>query len=222
VSAANSNAAAAPSVNVVADGIASSTVTVTLRDATGNAIAGLAAGDFALSVTGSAVLGTIAPTGAPGTYAFTVTNTVAQSVTVTIVAGGVTLTQQPTIQFIAGTPTLVALHTGDGQSATIGTQVATAPAVIVRDANSNPVPGVTVTFAVETGGGSLAGGGIVTTDGSGIATSPAWTLGTVAGPNTLSATVPGVPGSPNTFTATATAGTATQLAMVTQPSATAQ
>src|SRR2546430_15926727 len=47
-------------------------------------------------------------------------------------------------------------------------------------------------------------------------------LGTVAGPNTLTAASGTLAGSPVTFTATATAGNATRLAIVTQPSASAQ
>src|SRR5207249_6839189 len=49
-----------------------------------------------------------------------------------------------------------------------------------------------------------------------------WTLGTVAGLNTLTAASGTLAGSPVTFSATATAGNATRLAIVTQPSASAQ
>ena len=54
----------------------------------------------------------------------------------------------------AGAATQIAINGGNNQTATIGTSVATAPSVIVRDALTNPVSGVSVTFAVETGGGS--------------------------------------------------------------------
>jgi hypothetical protein len=74
--------------------------------------------------------------------------------------------------------------------------------VLVRDGNSNPVPGVTVSFAVASGGGSLSGAAPLT-NASGIATLGSWTLGTTAGSNTLTATVSGLP--PVTFTATGTA-----------------
>src|SRR5207249_8102859 len=42
----------------------------------------------------------------------------------------------------AGAATQIAIHAGNGQSATAGTAVPVAPSVIVRDANGNPVGGV--------------------------------------------------------------------------------
>src|SRR2546426_2389164 len=41
------------------------------------------------------------------------------------------------------------------QSAPAGTAVATPPAVLVRDQHGNPVQGVSVTFGVAAGGGSV-------------------------------------------------------------------
>jgi len=108
---------------------------------------------------------------------------------------------------------------GDGQSATVGTAVAVAPTVRVTDAFNNPVAGVPVTFTVASGGGSVTGAAQVT-DANGFASVGSWTLGTTPGTNTLDATSPGLP--TVTFTATATVGGATALAMHTQPSATAQ
>src|SRR5205814_1703774 len=59
-------------------------------------------------------------------------------------------------------------------------------------------------------------------DASGIATVGSWTLGPTAGQNTLMATSGSLSGSPVTFTATGTAGAATQLTISTPPPATAQ
>ena len=109
---------------------------------------------------------------------------------------------------VAGAPASVIIQAGDAQSATVGTSVAVDPAVLVQDASGNPVEGVTVTFAVTGGGGSVTGGSPVT-DASGVAAVGSWTLGTSAGANSLSATVTGV--SPVTFNATAEPGPATQL-----------
>ena len=92
-------------------------------------------------------------------------------------------------------------NAGNAQTATVGTAVATPPSVKVTDGSSNPVPGVSVSFAVGTGGGSITGGS-QTTDGGGIATVGSWTLGTVAGANSLTASSAGVSGSPVTFNAT--------------------
>jgi len=111
---------------------------------------------------------------------------------------------------VAGPPATISVSAGNGQSAYAGTAVAIAPSVLVEDASSAPVSGVSVTFAVATGGGSLTGA-TTTTNSSGIATVGSWTLGTAAGPNTLTATSAGLTGSPATFTATGTPGTATKL-----------
>ncbi len=94
----------------------------------------------------------------------------------------------------------------------MNTAVTTAPAVIVRDAFNNVVQGVSVTFAVASGAGSLTGGS-ATTGSNGIATVGSWTLGQTAGANTLTATSTGLTGSPVTFTATGNADAATQIAL---------
>ena len=107
--------------------------------------------------------------------------------------------------------TQMALNAGDGQSATAGTAVSTKPSVIVTDAHGNPVPGVSVTFSVGSGGGSVTGLA-ATTNASGIATVGSWILGTTAGANTLTATSGTLSGSPVTFTATGTVGSAAQIA----------
>ncbi|MGH3370153.1 MAG: Ig-like domain-containing protein [Nocardioidaceae bacterium] len=101
----------------------------------------------------------------------------------------------------------IGLVTGDGQSATVGTAVPTAPAVVVRDADGNPVPGVPIKFTVASGKGQVTGGSPITGD-DGTAAVGGWTLGQAAGANTLRAEVPGaeLSGSPIIFTATGVAG----------------
>jgi hypothetical protein len=110
--------------------------------------------------------------------------------------------------------TQIAVQAGNDQTAAVGTQVATPPSVIVRDANNNPVSGVEVIFAVATGGGTIdpASPATVSTDANGVAALTSWTLGAVAGANTLTVTAPGLTGSPVTFTATGY-GAATQIAV---------
>lgn len=115
----------------------------------------------------------------------------------------------PDITSIAGTPARMSLSAGNNQSATVNTAVATAPSVLVTDAYNNPVSGVSVTFAVASGGGSVTGAS-ATTNASGIATLGRWTLGTTAGANTLTATSAGLSGSPVVFAATGVAGPATR------------
>lgn len=102
----------------------------------------------------------------------------------------------------AASPNRIAVQAGDGQSALTNATVAIAPAAIVRDTFNNPVPRVTVDFAVTGGGGSVSGTPAVT-DTNGIATVGSWTLGSDLGTNTLSATVSGLSGAA-TFAATAT------------------
>ncbi len=99
----------------------------------------------------------------------------------------------------------IAVHDGNNQSATVATAVAVPPSVLVTDQFGNPVGGVAVAFAVTTDGGGATDTETVTS-GSGIAAVGSWTLGTVAGTNTLTATSAGLSGSPVTFTATGTAG----------------
>jgi len=96
----------------------------------------------------------------------------------------------------------ISIAAGDNQTARIGSAVLILPAVVVRDGNNQPVTGFNVTFAVETGGGSVTGA-TATTNASGVATVGNWTLGSSAGTNTLTATATGATGSPVRFTATA-------------------
>src|SRR5262249_13563161 len=68
---------------------------------------------------------------------------------ITFVSGTLTVTPGP--------PTVLVVSAGDHQTAPAGTRVGTPPAVLVQDAFGNPVPGVAVTFAVASGGGSIMG-----------------------------------------------------------------
>src|SRR5207248_7681681 len=106
---------------------------------------------------------------------------------------------------------------GDGQTGTVGTTLPTQLSVRVADQFNNPVAGVTVTWTPATGSGSV-NPTTSTSNGSGIATTT-WTLGTAAGTQTVQATGAG---SPVSFSATATAGAATQLTISTPPSSSAQ
>lgn len=105
------------------------------------------------------------------------------------------------------------------QAATVLAAVAAPPSVLVRDAQNNPVPGVTVTFAVIAGGGTILPASTVVTNGSGVATLTSWVLGAVAGTgnNVVEAAVTGLTGSPVRFTASGLVGAASQLALITQP-----
>jgi adhesin/invasin len=101
----------------------------------------------------------------------------------------------------------------DTQTATAGQPVSTPPAVRVADQFGNPVPGAAVTFTLTgTLLGSLAPSN-VTTDSSGVARLAGWTLAAIVGLNTLDATVPGLLGSPITFSANGITTTATNMVL---------
>jgi alpha-tubulin suppressor-like RCC1 family protein len=104
------------------------------------------------------------------------------------------------VELLSGTSAALTLAAGAGQSADVGMPVAVPPAVKVADASGNPVAGVAVTFAVTGGGGSITGPNAVT-DAQGLAAVGSWRLGPTAGTNTLTATVPGLAGSPLAITA---------------------
>ena len=89
-----------------------------------------------------------------------------------------------------------------GQSGTVGTELPAALTVRVTDSGAQPVSGVTVSWAVTTGGGTVtpASG---TTDGSGT-TSARWLLGPAPGATRSTARIPGIT-SVVIFDATATA-----------------
>jgi len=82
-------------------------------------------------------------------------------------------------------PTSIAISAGNTQAVRYGTPVAIAPSVVVTNA-SGPMAGVTVTFTVTAGGGSVTGA-TTATDAQGIATVGGWTLGPAPGANTLRA-----------------------------------
>lgn len=104
----------------------------------------------------------------------------------------------------APVPASIAANSGNGQSATVNTPVAQPPSVIVKDAAGDPVAGVTVTFAVTQGGGSITGASQVT-NSVGVATVGGWVMGGTPGAQALAATSGTLAGSPVTFTATAVA-----------------
>jgi hypothetical protein len=109
-----------------------------------------------------------------------------------------------TLDVTVGSPSTMAIDSGNAQTATVNTNVPVKPTVLIRDQYGNPVPSVGVTFAVTGGGGSVAPATPVSTDGSGRARVTSWTLGTGAGPNALQATASGV--TPVSFTASGIAG----------------
>jgi adhesin/invasin len=183
------------------------TITVQLRDANNNALTA-SGGTVVISRTGTGSLTATTDNG-NGSYTATINSGVAGSATISAMVNGSAITAgTATVSFSAGTATQIAVNAGNTQFATAGSAVPTPPSVIVRDANGNPVSGVNVTFAIAGGGGSISAPATVATDALGVAALGFWTLGTVAGPNALTATAAGLTGSPVNFTATGTIGAA--------------
>ena len=74
---------------------------------------------------------------------------------------------------VIGAPASLTVQAGDAQQGSPGAAVPVTPAVLVKDAAGHPVPGATVTFAVETGGGSVTNAQ-ATTGSDGTATPGVW------------------------------------------------
>ena len=157
----------ASSPTVTADGTSTTTLTVTVHDAHGNAVAGTA---VTLSGSGSsnsfgAISGT---TNANGVFTTTLASTLAQNETITATEGSVH--EQASVSFVAGaasatTSSLVASSptvTADGTSTTTLT-------VTVHDAHGNAVAGTAVTLS---GSGSANSFGAIsgTTNANGVFT----------------------------------------------------
>ena len=87
-------------------------------------------------------------------------------------------------------PTTLSIISGNNQSGVTGEALANPFVVEVRDQNSDLMEGVTVTFAVSAGGGSLSDTS-VKTDTNGLAQSTL-NLGSSAGTNTVEASVEGL------------------------------
>src|SRR5574341_186583 len=110
-------------------------------------------------------------------------------------------------------PAAIVLLSGNGQTGTVGQNLSQPLVVQVTTSDGRGVPNVTVSWSVTAGGGSLTAAS-TQTDPTGVA-SVVWSLGTTAGSGnqTARASVVGVNGV-ITFTASAVAAAASQIALV--------
>lgn len=182
---------------------------VRVTDAFGNAVAG-AVVNFLVTGGGGSVAGSAATTNPDGVAvlgSWTLGATPGANTLAATVAGTAIAPVLFTATGVAFVPGTVQAARGDNQGVMVGTAVPVGPAVVARDASGNPMPGLTVTFAVAGGGGTITGATAVT-DASGVAAVGSWTVGATPGPNRLTATVQGVAitGSPVTFTAVGCSG----------------
>lgn len=128
----------------------------------------------------------------------------------------------PKVTFIAtarpGPVRVINALSGDSQTAPAGLPLPRPLVVRLLDQFGNGVSGSTVTWQASSG--TLSQSTVQTgQDGSASVT---WTLGQTVGIQTMTARFQGAAGSPITFRATATQGASPRLAILTQPSATAQ
>ena len=182
--------------------------TVMVTDANGNPVSGTSV-TFAVTAGGGTLTSVLVSTSAQGLASATLTmGPNAGGNTVTAASAG--LSGSPVTFSATGTPTgagtaatLVAVS-GNGQTGTVGQQLANALTVEVTDANGNPVSGTSVSFAVTGGAGSLSATSVLT-NAQGLAAT-FLTLGGSPGTNTVAATSGALAGSPVNFTATGLAG----------------
>ncbi|MEO8621373.1 MAG: hypothetical protein ABI625_09930 [bacterium] len=189
---------------------------IQLRDAAGNSVATSGVVINASVATGGGLLnGASATTDANGQAAFANMTIVgaAGSRSLLFASGALSSVTSGAIGVSSGAPASMQYTAGNLQSAQVGTAVAIAPSVLVKDADGFPVSNAPVVFAVASGGG-VATGLNTSTNASGIATVGSWTLGTVAGTNTLTATAGA---SSITFSATGTSGAAAKFVPITTP-----
>jgi hypothetical protein len=167
--------------------------TFEVRSSNGRAMAGI---PVSVTVTsgGGALVG--APTvslAGPTSIGQWTLGTTAGAQTVTVSSAGLTPLVF-TLNATAAAPTQLAILDGDDQFGSQNSPTFAPLRVRVRDQYDNNAAGVTVTWAVDAGGGSLAGGATTSVaDANGIATAPTWTLGTIAaGEQAVQASVGGL------------------------------
>lgn len=221
---ATATAGAATAVQVVGDSVlpafpvfsfVSPLPTLRVVDANGNPVAGASVTFEVVTGAGNTLTGATKTTGNDGLAQITTwrIGTVAGVYRIRAVVSGLALNGAEPTWVVTGTALTAAQVTVASTSLAnqVGSQntaVPTVPVVRVVDQYGNPVSGVSVTFTVATGNGTIAGGFTtfaVPTNGLGLASVGSWVLPAVTTvTRTLIATVTGngITGNPITFTAT--------------------
>lgn len=178
-------------------------VGVLLKDGAGNAVAGTSVTFTAGN--GSSVSPSTVATNSSGEALTTWTlGTAAGGASLTATSG--TLTPATFSATATAGPAAQLANINDGQSGTVAYPLANKVGVTVTDSYGNPVSGVAVAFAGANG--SAVSPASVNTDASGVALTQ-WSMGTVAGPVSASATVGSL--APASLSATAVAGPPAQV-----------
>ncbi len=130
---------------VLADGVATASVTATLRDVNGNA---LSAEPLSLRVsgTGNTLAATSAMSGDGGVFVTTLSSTVAEAKTVTLTSGG--LTKTAPVTFLPSAPSATTSSvTSTPQTAVANGVATTRVAVVLRDAQGNAIAGAPLSLS---------------------------------------------------------------------------
>ncbi|MDH5550008.1 MAG: Ig-like domain repeat protein, partial [Gemmatimonadota bacterium] len=200
---------------------------IQVLDGAGNAVSQSGVVVTAAIATGGGTLGgtVIATTNAGGTASFTNLSITGSegSRTLSFAAPGLGAVTSNSISITAGAPGQLTIETQPSATAQSGVVFPQQPVLQLRDAAGNPVSqsGVVVTAAIGSGGGILGGTPTATTNTNGAATFVDLSITGIVGTRTLSFTATGLTGATSSAI-NVTAGTATQLTLTTQPSATAQ
>jgi hypothetical protein len=170
----------------------SAVLTLTLRD-TNNQVYSSASAVVSIAYSGGTSGGTLSPLlrNADGTYSATFTASqsgTAVSFSATVNSQPIT-SAAPQVSVYSGAVAGIAVVSGTGQSATVGTTLTQPFTALVTDFSGNPVSAAQINWVVSGGGGSLSSTTSYT-DGTGQATSTL-TLGTASGVNSVTATVAG-------------------------------
>jgi len=175
---------------------------VLVRDETNTPVAGVTV-NWSVTAGGGLVSGPSSVTNAGGIAQ--VTHTLSATAGVQTVQAAVTGLGGSPVSFsataTAGNATVMSRSSGNNQVGPVSTALALPHVVLVKDGHNNPKPGVTVTWKVGQGGGSVS-----TMSPSTLANGTASvtrTLGAAPGVNSDTASVIGLAGSPLAFTDTA-------------------
>ena len=193
----NTTLATSPT-SVAADGSTTSSVVVTLADANGNPLT-TSGGTVTLSSTGSAVISTVSDNG-DGTYSASVTNIVAEAVTISGTVNSSAITDTATVTFTAGS----------ADPTNGNTTLATSPTSVAADGSTTS--SVVVTLADANGNPLTTSGGTVTLSSTGSAV-----ISTVSdnGDGTYSASVTNIVAEAVTISGTVNSSAITDTATVT-------
>ncbi len=211
VSASRSTVTATP--DQIAAGGATSTITVTARDAAGNLIVG-ASVTLAATGAGNALAPPSGTTNSSGVVTSSFSSTSVGPHTITAKINGVDITDNSVVTVKAGavSPSQSSVNAAPDQIAAGASSTITATA---RDAGGNPVQGAAVQLATDAGGTIGQPGA---TNASGVATGTF--SSTTLGPHTITGTVNGIAVT-DVATVTVTVGAAAKLVIATQPDGTA-